>query len=226
MNDVVYGVEGGMEDWGYASSWENDVTPAGKPLPISTCQPETFGGYSQEKTEYNKATHRAYNILVETSNDKDPNSLGTNQGLLDDTLLSYFDKNQAVGHIARNIRMCLLYLDLVQPYLMWTSNTSSVMQIEETRKVQWKVYGAITVDQTVLEVSMNESFELLNKNYKIQKGTAQWHPSRHEDRTATSSIFIETISFNKPGIYYIRARAIVDQVNALMNYTMYCNNRI
>jgi len=30
ITDVVYGVEGGMEDWGYGVGWENQVNEASK----------------------------------------------------------------------------------------------------------------------------------------------------------------------------------------------------
>ncbi|KUG00023.1 Tetratricopeptide repeat protein 38 [Phytophthora nicotianae] len=40
MNDVVYAVDGGMEDWGYAASWENEYTT---PKPIKECNRQVSG---------------------------------------------------------------------------------------------------------------------------------------------------------------------------------------
>ncbi|KAG3146149.1 hypothetical protein PI126_g13445 [Phytophthora idaei] len=71
MNDIVYAVDGGMEDWGYAGSWENEFTA---PKPIKECNPSSFGGYPAEKTRYNNATHSAFNVLIESSESKQPNA--------------------------------------------------------------------------------------------------------------------------------------------------------
>ena len=66
LNDNVYPVNGGMEDWAYAASWEAGTLKRG-------CEPTTFGGYDITRTnEYDSASVRAFNILVETSDDKSP----------------------------------------------------------------------------------------------------------------------------------------------------------
>jgi len=76
MNDIVYPVRGGMEDWAYASSWD----PMTRRSP---CQPKSFGGYPKEKTTYDPQMLRAINILVETSNEKNPreSTLGSSDGI-------------------------------------------------------------------------------------------------------------------------------------------------
>jgi len=104
MNDKVYYVRGGMEDWAYAGSWD--------PKRVVQCNPTTFGGYPAEKTIYNNSTLRVFNMLVETSDDKTPypNELGTSL----DVLSAETSKN---GHISRNIRLALLAAELVQPYV-------------------------------------------------------------------------------------------------------------
>ena len=110
MNDIVYPVRGGMEDWAYAASW--DIQHA------SHCRPRTYGGYPSSKTKYNDATLRMFNMLVETSRAKipDPKYLGTNYDL--------FNPNQdeeAMGHISRNIRLALMMIDIVEPYAYFTA---------------------------------------------------------------------------------------------------------
>jgi hypothetical protein len=104
MNDMVYAVRGGMEDWAYAGSWDPDR--------VIQCEPTTFGGYPKEKTTYNNSTLRAFNMLVETSNNKIPDKadLGTSLNLLE-------GQSEGNGHVARNIRLALLAADLVEPYL-------------------------------------------------------------------------------------------------------------
>ena len=105
MNDKVYYVRGGMEDWAFAGSWDPDR--------VVQCTPDTFGGYPAEKTQYNNSTLRAFNMLVETSDIKGPprEQLGKrNQPLIS----ANGDDN---GHIARNIRLALVAIDTVEPYV-------------------------------------------------------------------------------------------------------------
>jgi len=104
MNDVVYFVRGGMEDWAYAGSFDPDR--------VIPCQPEQYGGYPKERTIYDESTLRTFNMLVETSDVKSPvrDDLGTSHD-------PFNTNSQGNGHISRNIRLALLALDLVQPYV-------------------------------------------------------------------------------------------------------------
>lgn len=65
MNDIVYPVNGGMEDWAYASSWDTSA--------VTACKP-SIGSYPEEKTHYDEATLRCLNTLVEAADDKRPDS--------------------------------------------------------------------------------------------------------------------------------------------------------
>ena len=47
LNNLVYPVGGGMEDWGYAASWDTHTLRGG-----DACNPHTFGGYDLDKTRY------------------------------------------------------------------------------------------------------------------------------------------------------------------------------
>jgi hypothetical protein len=103
MNDVVYPVRGGMEDWAYAGSWDKDR--------VRACHPDSYGGYDESKTIYDDASLRIVNTLVEASDLKTPpaEQLGTDEDL--------FNPNSSGnGHIPRNIRLSLLMADVVQPY--------------------------------------------------------------------------------------------------------------
>ena len=159
MNDLVYPVRGGFEDWAYAGSWD---TPR-----VAPCQPSTYGGYPVSKTTYDNATLRAFNILVETSNSKIPwTDLGTSRDV--------FHANQAEnGHVSRNVRVALLAVELVQP---WASiryiNTNSLAddaiphqdqdacrnikqtialgECQNMMTVQWDVGGSLRVHETRL----------------------------------------------------------------------------
>lgn len=159
MNDLVYGVNGGMEDWAYAGSWD--------PERVTPCEPTTFGGYPKEKTIYDQSTLRVFNMLVETSNTKIPfTHLGTSLDVMrGDTTGN--------GHISRNIRLALLAAELVEPYVsvktvggmvlrddiipltQYDTNTDGcpVGQVVLSRDastvtVEWKVGGALTIDNT------------------------------------------------------------------------------
>ena len=156
MNKEVYPVQGGMEDWAYAGSWD--------PANVPQCKPETYGGYPPEKTTYDTSTLRAFNMLVETSDRKIPKSecLGSNLDLMTNT-------RTGNGHVARNIRLALLALEMVEPYVTIRSineldlsddivpgvaepTCRSVAVPFNSRKVtvQWTVGGAFTVDDTAL----------------------------------------------------------------------------
>ena len=161
MNELVYAVKGGMEDWAYAGSWDT-----GKVL---QCEPTQYGGYDMQKTVYNESTLRAFNMLIETSNSKIPgNHLGTNQDILNDNT---YTNN---GHVARNIRLALMAIELVEPYVsIWGVNTvplkadvvpliprtdrlciqSKAMRIPPGQKattIAWSVGGGFTVDYTTI----------------------------------------------------------------------------
>jgi hypothetical protein len=161
MNDLVYPVKGGMEDWAYAGSWDSSR--------VIPCQPNTFDGYPQEKTIYNESTLRAFNMLIETSNRKIPQShLGSNRNIIDD------NQHEYNGHVSRNIRLALMAIELVQPYVsFWGVNKvplqndvvpsmrrkgqnlidSKIMLIPPGQKfttIAWTVGGGITVDNTKL----------------------------------------------------------------------------
>lgn len=115
MNDMVYYVRGGMEDWAYAASWDSER--------VVQCQPKTFGGYPAEKTRYNNSTLRVFNMLVETSDQKTPAT--SNLGASRDVLLGDTQEN---GHVSRNIRLALLAAELVEPYISVVGVNEVVLQ--------------------------------------------------------------------------------------------------
>eukprot|EP00943_MAST-04B_sp_MAST-4B-sp1_P007467 g7467.t1 len=145
-----YDVNGGMEDWAYAASWETEY--------IFPCKPSTafFNGYAVEKTKYNNVSNRAMNFLVETSVNKDPPSstYGTRASVFNPS-----DRNNN-GHVSRNIRLALMMTEMVQPYiyilnenqLIAKSNTNNVANDLELLKHSyvWDVGGSYMVDETNL----------------------------------------------------------------------------
>jgi hypothetical protein len=157
MDQILYTVEGGMEDWAYAGSWI--------PEKVVACQPTAYGGYPMEKTIYNDSMLRSFNFLVETSNDKIPT---TNLGSSFEVLDSVTSGN---GHVSRNIRVALLSADLVEPYLLFVgvndlALSTDVLPLTERSckrmsavevpqsltevSVEWTVGGALEIDETSL----------------------------------------------------------------------------
>ena len=158
MDQIIYTVQGGMEDWAYAGSWI--------PEKVVQCQPTTFGGYAAEKQCTTIVPCEHSTCLVETSKDKTPSadSLGTRQDVL--TVNSTGN-----GHVARNIRVALAATDLVEPYVSFVrvENVSletdmlplterncprvQAVQVPQTLSqvtVQWTVGGALEIDDTSL----------------------------------------------------------------------------
>lgn len=156
----VYYVRGGMEDWAYAGSWD--------PQRVVQCDPKTFDGYPEEKTIYNNSTLRIFNMLVETSDDKQPKvHLGNSLDVLS-------KDTKGNGHISRNIRLALLAAELVEPYVSVfkvnelrlsddvvplltpgeescrKGNTVMVAKNTQQVDVSWTIGGSMTVDNTEL----------------------------------------------------------------------------
>jgi hypothetical protein len=131
LNDQVYPVRGGMEDWGYAGSWSDKVAP---------CDPSSFGGYPAQRTKYGDAELRAFNILIETSKYKEPSegALGSSAALLSR------GGSAGDGHVPRNVRLALIVIDMVQPYLQWVAYDKQRLEFS------WEVGGASYVDETHL----------------------------------------------------------------------------
>lgn len=150
-----------MEDWAYAANWD--------PQRVIECEPTQYGGYDKNKMRYKSSTLRVFNMLVETSNIKEPQQhLGSSQQVL--------QKNpNNNGHVSRNVRLALLAADLVEPYASIVSvndlslsddviplalredattcqRTKGVMipQNAETVVVEWTVGGALDMDETSL----------------------------------------------------------------------------
>lgn len=134
MNNLVYPVAGGMEDWGYAASWEPHHVGSG-------CRPATYGGYPSEYTRaYLNATARAVVFLVETSNVKSPRAASLGRSALPSAALTTSDADTTAiddaapaaalapaanlsmgptseGHVPRNVRFALSAIDLVRPHV-------------------------------------------------------------------------------------------------------------
>jgi len=172
MNKLVYPVEGGLEDWSYAASWDKELVQ-------TLCTPAKNGGYNASlQPPTNSYSLRMTTVLVETSNDKRPadNTLGTNQD-------AFTPRGGGNGHISRNIRLSLGMIDLVEPYVqllaingleIWDDVVPLSPRVgsscEKTKiisipfgtlsvELSWTVGGAFTVDHTSLWYASAAEFE-------------------------------------------------------------------
>ncbi|GMF12770.1 unnamed protein product [Phytophthora lilii] len=157
MNDIVYGVTGGMEDWGYAASWENQFY-SGVDQPFHPCEPATFGGYPKEKTIYNNITHRAFNMLVETSNAKEPRpaDLGNFEELYKanvDFFRTEGIKTEFVGHVPRNVRLALMMIEMVQPLVRWVDAARSPISLNQDLLTAFPAANLYTTNKEVDRVT-------------------------------------------------------------------------
>ena len=87
----------------------------------------------RKKTIYNNSTLQAFNMLIEASDKKTPRKKSLGSRL--DPLSNSDDENN--GHIARNIRLALLAMDLAEPYV-------SIGQVDGTRFHDDVVPGILT----------------------------------------------------------------------------------
>mmetsp|Transcript_10550 Transcript_10550/g.14883 ORF Transcript_10550/g.14883 Transcript_10550/m.14883 type:complete len:382 (+) Transcript_10550:125-1270(+) len=166
MNSILYPVHGGFEDYAYAGSWGNSYLPnylQGK------CQPDTYGGYPLEKTNYDDTTLRSFNFLVEISekHNYDTNKFyGTDLGLFQPPF-SHDNLNNN-GFVSKHIRTALMAIDIVQPYVeivkfqsklfgneikpltLLKKRSKNVKIRKKPVKISWKVGGSFTVDKTKL----------------------------------------------------------------------------
>jgi hypothetical protein len=188
LNHIVYPVTGGMEDWAYAASWENEHTPNGSGGrgefangPIGQCQPDNkrtgYSAYGKERTAPHPSAFAAFNILVETSDSKHPSHkvFGHSADL-------FKVDGSGQGHIPRNIRLALLMLDVVQPYVqlmdvalidpladkVTKASTEAAFSLHEVDPVSGDLAGVSNGNMPVL--SMMEGEEHLNLIYDVGGG--------------------------------------------------------
>jgi len=159
MNPLVYPVRGGMEDWAYAASWDL--------LHTDSCKPNTHGGYDSAKTVYENSTLRMFNMLVETSNRKTPltSSLGGDKNLLLHPN-SEGGNEQDSGHIARNIRLSLLAVDAVQPWLK--ISTVGATQLDEGTKPMMQREGISCVENALVSLMPDQ---IANGGMRVPHGS-------------------------------------------------------
>lgn len=129
ITDVVYAVDGGMEDWSYAAGWE------ASPTPINQCRPSTYGGYNSSRTEYRSGSVASLVYLAEMDDTKYPSSstLGHSSEV--------WSTRSGQGHVARNMRMCLKLIDLARPEVAVSLRTQIVDNVPPGSELSVDVHG-------------------------------------------------------------------------------------
>uniref|UniRef100_A0A0G4GYP3 Peptidase M14 domain-containing protein n=1 Tax=Chromera velia CCMP2878 TaxID=1169474 RepID=A0A0G4GYP3_9ALVE len=133
MDELVYPVNGGMEDWSYAGSWEK------APETIGTCRPPTFGGkyaeYPASRTTYNQWEVRCLMYLAEMDNSKNPpeSTYGNPRGI--------FSPSDKDGHISRNIRLTMKMIELLKPDVIFRAALPTSLHRDNGVEVQVKPAG-------------------------------------------------------------------------------------
>eukprot|EP00929_Paragymnodinium_shiwhaense_P050922 TRINITY_DN25635_c0_g1_i1.p1 TRINITY_DN25635_c0_g1~~TRINITY_DN25635_c0_g1_i1.p1 ORF type:complete len:441 (+),score=42.39 TRINITY_DN25635_c0_g1_i1:135-1457(+) len=134
ITDVVYYVDGGMEDWSYGAGWE------ASPNPVTQCSPTTYGGYAKEKSVYKKGSIATAVYLAEMDDAKTPieNTLGNQKEVWT------IESNQ--GHIARNMRMCLKVIELAKPeVIVRPTQWQRELKDGETLAIDFRPAGCLTL---------------------------------------------------------------------------------
>lgn len=197
----------------YVASWENQYTTDSPKLPFEPCRPTTFGGYPEDKTRYNNVTHRALNMLIETSDNKSPapKALGNSESLSPKRIQTFLNhKTESIGHIPRNIRLALEVIEMVQPYVQWhfssvvVSEPKSILDpecpdarpcnqlscsavLDDTLAFAWEVFGSLVVDATQLEMSTSRNFHDIVNVSTEQHGHTRRHWKRGVEKEETET---------------------------------------
>ena len=158
MNSFVYPVYGGMEDWTYAAGWDTANTKMCKKNLNTPTIPD----------------NRAMVFLVETSNAKKPDNkdLGGSAFVLD-------NKSPENGHVPRNIRLSLMAVDVVEPYVCMLSTNRTRIIVKNGNNVK-KPAATTTIkdnnnttatDTTGLSISWS-----VGGAFQVSSTWLAWHP--------------------------------------------------
>jgi hypothetical protein len=164
MSEIVYAVEGGLEDFCAAGSYEFNAIGKCKPTTYLTDNKIVEYDFTQEKYKY---AFRSLVFLLEASYAKEPkpDTLGKKK---DECLIGFknsayynnqkYDPNQCDknnGYFSNFIRMSLTLIDLLLPYIIPFKKDDGV--------IEWVVGGAKDVNETFVKYNYftKEEYEAL-----------------------------------------------------------------
>jgi hypothetical protein len=174
-----YGAYGAWSDYAYAAAWDTDYV---------------FSGFENSFA-------RSLAIGIEISNTKAPD-----EALLGDhSEVSMSNGN--IGLVSQNIRMAIVFIDLVEPYVSWQNSSIKALPVEiETNSnitLNWTVGGSFSVTDTNLFYGTDpDPVNNYQNTTTLLSGASHW----------SGEVFTQT--FTAPassGDYYFVAHAVVDQ---------------
>jgi hypothetical protein len=134
LEEVVYVVHGGFEDWGYGASFDTKYIDK----KCSKRENRKFGLVS-DNLSYNDISNRAFLYLVEAGPEKIPNQehLGNKLPLESD------DYSKGIwGHVPRNINLSTRFSQVIGPF----SSVDKIKYEEGHLLVDLLIYGCRTID--------------------------------------------------------------------------------
>ncbi|KAG8459363.1 hypothetical protein KFE25_012999 [Diacronema lutheri] len=207
MNEQVYPVHGGMEDWGYAASFDR----AG----AVRCAPRSHGGYAPGRSDVTNASARALVFLVEAGPKRPREStLGSSAAVLT-------PGGPGDGHVPRNIRLALTAIDFLRPHveLLLVEPTPAgpgrpvVVRVGRIVRVAWRMWGATRINRAELvwRASAAEPWATVPGSSEVFRALAQvgavWASTPAETGAGTHELCVLALS---TGAFALAVRAQVD----------------
>jgi len=115
--DNVYAVNGGLEEFSYAYSWEKAINTENEspsytnPIPAE-CSSTNYGGYTMKHADW-KDSVKQVNYLIETTHNK---GVTSGYGSSDEV---YRKPSKNDGHVTRNVRALIRLLEYIKPEIMF-----------------------------------------------------------------------------------------------------------
>jgi hypothetical protein len=145
MNDIVYPVHGGLEDWAYGGGWDIEGQ--------SACGVKNFTNIEGLKQLF---------FLLETHENKSPAPYLYG----DESEIS----SESGGLIPQYIRMSLALIDLTEPYIQY-----SIHHSRSGLEISWEVWGAIQVHKTQIYYSSKNSTDWTSwRKTELKSGGGRW----------------------------------------------------
>lgn len=140
LQDVVYDVNGGFEDWAYGASWDRPNVQAD----CGRQAPDDF-----KHVQYSSETNRALVFLVEAGYAKIPAepTLGNRLAVFDP-----LDPRADPGHISRNVNLFLEFSRIVNPFLEFTQATTDSSGISLFRVA---LRGCVHIDSATTSLAQS-----------------------------------------------------------------------
>ena len=203
MTRTVYAVDGGLEDWAYGGSWENDYTEI---KPIKQCEAKTFSAYNMtwdNKIDTDQYKLRCLMYLAEASNDKKPleSTLGNDSDFIYRDLFDFNSVKDYYGHIPRNMRLVYTGADLIYGSIFLDRNQTTI-KVKEDHTIDiiipytlmgCKTLGKLTLYKYSFHTFTNDTFPLSNIIKKSTEVTVIDNPVCYwSDFSHNANISIET----------------------------------